>query len=370
MGTQESEDTASVAGTTACTDALVDAAADAYTDVDIDTDDNAHTDAYDSVDDDAHADPAPSTPSESADEPTVNQYRIRPAPLITAIVLGIVSGLIMFNITNDHLVLQQNKSLWEKYNVLDRDVDYAYDFDMDCTANPFLYGSYGYYVTDIIENAEQYSRVEFVIEVPRYDKREKGVLYFSSGGGTQSRLYNLNIELALENPDIGSDLNFPVTLDSLVNDPDAIRAKRDGLGQGRRFHPAERWPGSSEFANLRAGLYAKIFLFQTEQQMGPTEPNFMVRLNTDDEIPIVFSAGSPGDYPVDDGTVYFYPSQQGHTLTLIDNLNTIIAENPELLADSDLVAPLTLENIVNDRNAVWQIINQLDARQIAQFRAH
>jgi hypothetical protein len=371
MGTQEPEDTVSVAGAVASTDALVDAAADAHTDVDIDTDDNDHTNAYDSVHDDAHANPTPSTPSESPDEPTVSQYRINPAPLITAIVLGIISGLILFYYINSHLTLQQQISQLDKYQSMSDEIYYAYDFRMQCTHNPMPSSNSDFYVTYILQDIAQYSKIEFVIEVPRYDRREKGTLYFSSGGGTQTRLYNLNINLALQNPDIGSDIGFPVTLDSLINDRQAVMAKCGGVGQGASDSPGMTWGGNSDFASLKSGLYAKVFLFQTdEQQSEQAEPDFMTKLNVKYATPIIFSADPPGDYPVDDGTVYFYPNQQGHTLTLIDNLNIIIAENPELLDDSDLVAPLTLENIVNDRNAVWQIVNQLDARQIAQFRAH
>jgi hypothetical protein len=78
----------------------------------------------------------------------------------------------------------------------------------------------------------------------------------------------------------------------------------------------------------------------------------------------------PPPEAVQRGTVWFYPHKDGHTLTLIDNLNAVIADDPELLEGSGLTAPLTLDAVVNEQDAVWVIIHKLDPGQMERFRSH
>lgn len=290
-----------------------------------------------------------------------------------AAILGLVVGIILFFSINYIASVLWVNGLKATILPIEDDAYYAYDFRMECTANPSI--SMFTYTTEIPQNAELYTGFEFVMEAPRYDLREKGMLYFSPGSATQGRLDFFNAAIALQNPDVDSDSGFPIAMDRLIGDHESMMALCDGLygvESGGKFWAEDiRHIDESRLANLRTGLYAKTFLFQADVQgIGAETMAYMKSLNTDDEVSVSFVSELPGDYVTSYGVICFYPNRQGHTQRLIDNLNAIVAESPELLEDSSLTAPLTMEDVVNERTAVWQLITRMDSGQIARFRSH
>jgi hypothetical protein len=182
---------------------------------------------------------------------------------------------------------------------------------------------------------------------------------------------------------------FPVTYDSLINERGMIAYYcKDNFIKGSDY---------LEFREpvwncLRDGLYGKIFLLQAKGRPLTRADGSRVTIDSDDylgnmnsafgimaadkqtaqAVDLVFSDEPPNDSGLEDGKLYLYPHRQGHTDTLIDNLNQIVAESPELLSlleDSGLSAPLTLDNVLNDREQVWKVINHMDSEQITRFRS-
>ena len=258
---------------------------------------------------------------------------------------------------------------------LENKARYASYLDMDYAADPDLENK-RYDVAVNNQNSKLYQRVEFVMEIPSPGNREKGIIYFAPDytGKTQERLDKLNMLLVIgKGSSFAAGADFPVTIDRLITDQEnvEVHAIDNGFLQGKAA-----WRKDDLAPNLKDGLYGKIFLMQAVGYSltageGVDKDGYMADFNQAEFLfNVYFAVVSPSIEDITDRSAYLYPHEDGHTETLIANLNGIIAEQPELLDGTGLAAPLTLDNVLNDRESVWKIIHRLDSGQMARFRTH
>jgi hypothetical protein len=256
----------------------------------------------------------------------------------------------------------------------DKQFTFANDFEMIYVGNPEIEGrQVGINVSMLTSNdRSKYSKVEFVMVLPPPEQREHGVIHFAPNpsGKTQDRLDYYNL-LLIYGGEYGYDPAFPRTMDFLINERQTIMSGTLFMRVSDQGNLSE-----SEWQRQREILYAKIFLLQAEGEVTVYETTESIdkdgyarHLRDYDEYPLVFAA-PPADGEAAAQTFYLYPHEDGHTDTLLASLNGIIAEQPELLKYTDLEAPLTLDNILNDRDELWMVIHRLDSAQMARFRTH
>ena len=242
-------------------------------------------------------------------------------------------------------------------------------------ANPEIEGS-----PNIIElvsidksNLAPYSSIEFAMELPPPEQRKRGVIYIAPdpSGKTQERLDYFN-SMIIHMADTDKSTGFPFTFENLINDREILMADTLYMEVSHINRLSE-----PEWQKEREILYAKIFLLQaTCSEPKPDGVNQMDKdryvspVSKSENFSLTFTATPPSDSEMAARSFYLYPHEDGHTDTLIANLNGIIAEQPELLDGTGLAAPLTLDNVLNDRESVWKIIHRLDSGQIARFRTH
>ena len=252
---------------------------------------------------------------------------------------------------------------------------YAYDFQMAHAANPEIEGSPdGIGRMSIVDsNLAPYSSIEFAMELPPPEQRKRGVIYIApdQSGKTQERLDYFN-SMFVHIGSVENGTDFPLTIEALINDRQLIMSDTLYMEVSHINRLSE-----PEWQKEREILYAKIFLLQaTCSEPKPDGVNQMDKdryvspVSKSENFSLTFTATPPSDSEMAARSFYLYPHEDGHTDTLIANLNGIIAEQPELLDGTGLAAPLTLDNVLNDRESVWKIIHRLDSGQIARFRTH
>ena len=262
------------------------------------------------------------------------------------------------------------------------DLAYSNDFQMIYAANPEVENSAeDSYTLAIINNLKHYSRIEFAMELPPPEQRERGVIYIAPdpSGKTQERLDYFNSLLArYDSPVEESGIGFPLTVDDLVSEHKAVMS----IGDNLYLRTSDiGLMNESEWQRERDLLYAVIFSMQAAGNKDDAESvqrnsqsiekdSYVAFISASKNHQIMFVATPPADSEMAACSFYLYPHEDGHTETLIANLNGIIAEQPGLMDGTGLAAPLTLDNILNDREQVWKIIHRLDSGQMARFRTH
>jgi hypothetical protein len=286
---------------------------------------------------------------------------------VTVVLLIIGSLLAYFVIYQNYLEKKEDEFYWQFL--------YAYDFRMLHVADPEIERSPegGEFIDISRSDLIKYSRIDFVMELPPPEQRKRGVIYIApdTSGKTQERLDYFN-SMLIGTSGIEQSPEFPLTIDFLVNEHERFISDT----MHRTLSDMERLP-KSEWQREREILYAKVFLLQAAGEVTESggaksidKDGYARHLRDYDEYPLVFAAAPPADGEAAAQTFYLYPHEDGHTDTLIANLNGIIAEQPGLLNGTGLEAPLTLEDVLNDRDELWMVIHRLDSAQMARFRTH
>ena len=284
----------------------------------------------------------------------------------TGVYIAIAIGAVVIVALISAIAMDNAMAVDKRKNLLQPGAQFADNFAMECLANPEI-GLRNFERT-ILQDTMQYSEIAFVMELPPPDQVKKGSIYFAPSERTQEALDYFNFRISAGQA--ARETGFPVTMDKLIAQQEAMQAACSDM----EFDYSTYEGFSRDMkASMADRLYGEVFMLQGAWCESADGRSIFLDKDRYDVAAVstdLFTADAPTIDNLAEHILYLYPHKDGHTETLIANLNGIIAGQPGLLDGTGLAAPLTLDNILNDREQVWKIIHRLDSGQMARFRTH